>query len=115
MENKKKIISFLSGYSEYFREKDISNLIKYSNDTDLVLIPSLHCPSTVFIVSFFFGYFGIDRMMIGDIWKGIGKLFFSFFLYWTIIVPLVIWIVDLFMIQGAVKDKNYNKVREMLL
>jgi len=70
-------------------------------------------PAVAFILSFFLGGFGLDRIYIGDTTNGVGKLvvsILSFFLFWTIIVPLVAflwWLIDLFLIMGATKEKNY--------
>lgn len=69
--------------------------------------------AVAFILSFFLGGFGLDRIYIGDTTNGVGKLvvsILSFFLFWTIIVPLVAflwWLIDLFLIMGATKEKNY--------
>ena len=69
--------------------------------------------AVAFILSFFLGGLGLDRIYIGDTTTGVGKLvvtILSFFLFWTIIVPLVAflwWLIDLFLIMGATKEKNY--------
>ena len=50
----------------------------------------------------FLGISGIDRMYIGDIGLGIGKLLTG--------GGCGIWsLIDLFLIMGATKDKNYQK------
>lgn len=60
-------------------------------------------PTTVLIVSILVGYLGIDRFMIGDTGLGIGKLLTC--------GGLGIWtIVDWFLIQGATKTKNFEKL-----
>lgn len=114
--NKKLITSLLYSHAEYFRDSDINELINYSNErnSDITYLPSLYSPTIVFIVSLFLGSLGIDRMMIGDIGWGIGKLLITLILGWLIIPPLIVWIVDLCFIIGNVKDKNYNKVLSML-
>ena len=114
--NKKLIVSLLYSHSEYFRASDINELINYSNtrDSDISYLPSLYNPTITFIVSLFLGYLGIDRMMIGDIGWGIGKFLITLFLGWLIIPSLIVWIIDLCLIIGNVKDKNYNKVYSML-
>jgi TM2 domain-containing membrane protein YozV len=64
-------------------------------------------PSTSLIVSIFAGYLGIDRFIIGDTGLGIGKLLTC--------GGLGIWtIVDWFMIQGATRDKNMQKIQNYL-
>jgi len=64
-------------------------------------------PTTSLIVSLFVGTYGIDRFMIGDVGLGIGKLLTCGGLFiWTI--------VDWFMIQAATREKNMQKVHEIL-
>lgn len=51
-------------------------------------------PAVAFILSFFLGGLGLDRIYIGDTMYGVGKLVASiilgFFLCWTIIAPLMV-------------------------
>ena len=64
-------------------------------------------PSTMLIVSVIAGSLGIDRFMIGDTGLGIGKLLTCGGLgVWTII--------DWFMIQGATREKNMQKLKMLL-
>lgn len=64
-------------------------------------------PSTMLIVSVIAGSLGIDRFMIGDTGLGIGKLLTcGGFGVWAII--------DWFMIQGATREKNMQKLKMML-
>lgn len=114
--NKKLITSLLYSHAEYFRNSDINELINYSNErnSDITYLPSLYSPTIVFIISLFLGGLGIDRMMIGDIGWGIGKLLITLILGWLIIPALIVWIIDLCFIIGSVKDKNYSKVYRML-
>ena len=64
-------------------------------------------PTTSLIVSILAGYLGIDRFIIGDTGLGIGKLLTC--------GGLGIWtIVDWFMIQGATRDKNMQKIQNYL-
>ncbi|MGM1428403.1 TM2 domain-containing protein [Sphingobacterium lactis] len=72
---------------------------KYTN----VQIQQYKDPTTVLIVSILAGHFGIDRFMIGDTGLGIAKLLTCGGLgIWTII--------DWFLIMGATKSKNFEKV-----
>ena len=60
-------------------------------------------PTIVLILSIFLGSFGIDRFFIGDMGLGIGKLLTGGGCgVWTI--------VDWFLIMGATKQKNYEKL-----
>lgn len=60
-------------------------------------------PTTSLIVSILGGSLGIDRFLIGDTGMGIGKLLTCGGLYiWTV--------VDWFLIQGATREKNLQKL-----
>lgn len=64
-------------------------------------------PTTILIVSILAGSLGIDRFMIGDTGLGIGKLLTcGGFGIWAII--------DWFMIQGATREKNMEKIQQIL-
>ena len=58
----------------------------------------------VFFLSFFWGFFGVDRFYLGKIWTGILKLLtFGGFGVWVLI--------DLTMIMsGSMRDKNGNEM-----
>ncbi|MFN5761256.1 MAG: TM2 domain-containing protein, partial [Sphingobacteriales bacterium] len=63
---------------------------------------TLKDPTTSLIVSILAGGLGIDRFLIGDTGMGIGKLLTC--------GGLGIWsIVDWFLIQGATREKNFQK------
>ena len=60
-------------------------------------------PTTALIISIFLGSYGIDRFYIGCTGMGVGKLLTCGGLgIWTII--------DWFLISGATKEVNYNKL-----
>ena len=64
-------------------------------------------PGNMLLVSFFFGYFGLDRFMIGDTVKGILKL--------LTFGGLSVWyLIDLFLIMGATRRKNMEKLEEIV-
>jgi len=58
------------------------------------------------IISIFVGEFGVDRFIIGDIGLGFGKLALTC----CCGVGLIWWFVDLFLIIGATKKKNMEKL-----
>ena len=61
-------------------------------------------PTIALLLSIFLGVYGIDRFYIGDTGIGIGKLLTCGGLgIWTII--------DWFLISGATKEQNYNKLQ----
>ena len=58
-------------------------------------------PTTALLLSIFAGGFGVDRFYIGDTGIGIGKLLTA--------GGCGIWaIIDLFLIMGATREKNYE-------
>lgn len=64
-------------------------------------------PTTSLIVSILIGTLGIDRFIIGDTGMGIGKLLTC--------GGLGIWyIIDWFMIQQATREKNMEKMQQLL-
>ncbi len=64
-------------------------------------------PTITLVVSILVGYLGIDRFMIGDVGLGIGKLVTcGGFGIWTI--------VDWFLIMGATREKNIEKLQQVL-
>mgnify|MGYP004501053505 CR=1 FL=1 len=61
-------------------------------------------PIIALLFSLFFGGFGVDRFYIGDTGIGVGKLLTC--------GGLGIWsIIDWFLIYGATKERNYNKLQ----
>jgi TM2 domain-containing membrane protein YozV len=64
-------------------------------------------PTTMLIISLLGGHFGIDRFVLGDTGLGVGKLLTcGGFGIWTI--------VDWFMIMGAAREKNVQKLLQVL-
>ncbi len=72
------------------------------NDNKFLAIQSAQykSPTTLLIISLFFGAFGVDRFMLGQTGMGIGKLLTcGGFGIWTII--------DWFLIMDAAREKNF--------
>ena len=64
-------------------------------------------PTTALILSLFLGLYGIDRFYLGQTGMGVGKLLTC--------GGLFVWaFIDLFLITGATKDVNYNKLQAYL-
>lgn len=64
-------------------------------------------PTTALILSIFLGIYGIDRFYLGQIGIGIVKLITcGGFSIW--------YFIDLFLIMGATKEVNYNKLQAYL-
>lgn len=69
---------------------------------------SLTSPVVVWVVSFFFGFLGIDRFMVGSVGAGVAKLLTGGgFGIW--------WLIDLFLIGKAAKTRNFNKLTVFLM
>lgn len=69
---------------------------------------SLTSPVLVWVVSFFFGYLGIDRFIVGSVGAGVAKLLTcGGFGLW--------WLIDLFIIAGKAKENNFKKIAAFIL
>ncbi|MFM8432279.1 MAG: TM2 domain-containing protein [Bacteroidota bacterium] len=79
------------------------------DDSKWVMIQSvpLKDPQTALLISIFVGAYGVDRFYIGDTGIGVGKLLTC--------GGLGIWaIIDWFQIQGATRQKNFEKIQQFL-
>lgn len=88
----------------------VTEKMKTMSDDKFALLQttSLTSPVVVWVVSFFFGYLGIDRFMVGSTGAGVAKLLtFGGFGLW--------WLIDLFLIGKAAKAKNFNKIAAFLM
>jgi TM2 domain-containing membrane protein YozV len=61
----------------------------------------------VLILSVLFGYWGVDRFMLGDMGMGLLKLF-------TGGVCGILWLIDIFTIQSKADDYNRQKAAEIV-
>lgn len=123
------VTSWIWSHTDCFKEDDINELIRCSENIEdshscasILSSLTLRDPKTIFIISLFLGGLGIDRFMIGDIGWGIGKMALTLILgpilALTIIglfVPIIAWLVDLFLIMNATKGKNYDKVYNLIM
>jgi len=88
----------------------IHDMLQKADDSKYIFLQSLGLkdPTTMLIVSLFGGHWGIDRFMIGDTGLGVAKLLTC--------GGIGIWtIVDWFMIQGRVREINFEKLQRALL
>ena len=98
--------------SKFFESHQISPIrdrLLEMDDSKWAMISTVQLkdPTTSLIVSLLAGSLGIDRFIIGDTGKGVGKLLTC--------GGLGIWaIADWFMIQGATREKNMQKIQELL-
>ena len=95
---------FLPQHINYLRER----LLQLDDSRWIMLnTADIHDPANVLLVSIFGGKLGIDRFMIGDVGLGVAKLLTcGGFLIW--------WLVDLFLIQDATRERNMEKVQRFL-
>ena len=92
-------------YFESFRVPQIRDRLIKLEDDKMVHIQTLNFkdPTMMLIVSLLAGTLGIDRFLIGDTGLGVAKLLTC--------GGLGIWaIVDWFLIMGAARDKNMEKL-----
>ncbi len=107
-----KVDMFIMSNGKYFESHHVNairNSLIAADDSKwpMLSVSQFKDPSTILIVSIFAGQFGIDRFMIGDTGLGILKLFTCGGLgIWTII--------DWFMIQSATREKNMEKIQQIL-
>jgi TM2 domain-containing membrane protein YozV len=107
-----KVDMFILANGKYFESHHVMQIRERLIATDesrWVTIQTLQFkdPTTSLIVSLLAGGFGVDRFMIGDTGLGVGKLLTcGGFGIWAII--------DWFMIMGATREKNLEKLRQVL-
>lgn len=92
-------------YFESYRLPQIRERLMKMDDNKLLHIQTLNFkdPTMMLIVSLLAGTLGIDRFLIGDVGLGVAKLLTC--------GGLGIWaIVDWFLIMGATRDKNMEKL-----
>lgn len=96
--------NFSPAHINFIRER-----LQAADDSKWAMINSvdLKDPTTTLIVSIFAGSLGIDRFMIGDTGLGVGKLL-------TAGGCGVWWLIDLFLIQNATRQKNMEALQVYL-
>jgi TM2 domain-containing membrane protein YozV len=107
-----KVDMFIMNNGKYFESYQINGIrerLVALDDSKWAMISSIQLkdPTVSLIVSILAGSFGIDRFLIGDIGMGIGKLITC--------GGLGIWaIIDWFLIMGATREKNMQKIQQLL-
>lgn len=108
-----KVDMFLMANGKYFEGHQIMHIrerLLQLDDSKWVMLQSLQLkdPIVSLIVSLIGGQLGIDRFLIGDTGLGIGKLLTC--------GGLGIWaIIDWFLIMGATREKNMEKLQQVLM
>lgn len=85
-------------------------LIDMDSSTANMAFVDLKDPTIGLIISILAGGLGIDRFWIGDTGLGIGKLVTTLLCG----IGVIWWIIDLFLIMDATRQKNAEKVMQML-
>ena len=107
-----KVDMFLMANGKFFESTNIPQIrerLLQVDDSKWVGIQSLPLkdPTTSIIISLLGGSLGIDRFIIGDTGLGVGKLLTC--------GGMGIWtIVDWFLIMGATREKNFQKLQQFL-
>lgn len=107
-----KVDLFIISNSKYFESHQLFQIkerLLQMDDNKWAVIQTMQFkdPTISIIISVFLGQLGIDRFIIGDTGLGIGKLLTC--------GGLGIWyIVDLFLIMGATKEKNFESLMQMI-
>jgi len=107
-----KVDMFIMTNSKYFESYHLNTIrerLLAIDDSKWSILSTMqfHEPTTSLIVSILAGSLGIDRFMIGDTGLGVGKLLTC--------GGLGIWaIIDWFMIQKAAREKNMQKIQQIL-
>lgn len=107
-----KVDMFIMTNAKFFESYQINQVrdrLMATDDSRWPMISTIQLkdPTTSLIVSILAGHFGVDRFIIGDTGLGIAKLLTC--------GGLGIWaIVDWFIIMGATREKNMDKLRQVL-
>lgn len=107
-----KVDMFIMSNSKFFESHQVGLIrdrLITLDDSKWVLVQSIQFkdPTISLIVSLLAGALGIDRFLIGDVGLGVGKLLTCGGLgIWTII--------DWFLIMGATREKNMQKIQQVL-
>ena len=93
--------------AKYFPEASMPSIRETLEHMDpqkanIILAQDYKDPTIALIISAIIGAYGIDRFYIGDIMMGALKLL-------TVGGCGIWWLIDIFLIMGATKDKNYQK------
>lgn len=95
---------YLMANGRYFRERDLAELQDMLSQAtpmqrEALVLKSFKSPVLLLVLSLFFGGFGVDRFLVGDILLGVLKL--------LTLGGLGIWtLIDWFLIMGRTKDLN---------
>ncbi|MFN6944925.1 MAG: TM2 domain-containing protein [Cytophagaceae bacterium] len=107
-----KVDMFIMANNKFFESHQIQSIrdrLLQLDESKWISVQSISFkdPTTSIIISLVAGSFGVDRFMIGDTGIGVGKLLTC--------GGLGIWaIVDWFLIMGATREKNMEKLMQVI-
>ncbi|MCD7721666.1 MAG: TM2 domain-containing protein [Prevotellaceae bacterium] len=110
-ETENRVQSILEGKRKYLPEDKLNEIRKqlYAlNPEQLDAIEysfEFENPTTMLVISLFFGGMGFDRFILGDNKNGAFKWILN-----CVIVGCVWWLIDLFKIKGLTRDYNYEQL-----
>lgn len=119
MENRQeRIQSFMIRNSDKLELSDyyyIKNLLSKLNDDQFDILEVMHLkhPLVMIFISYCFGLFGIDRILLHDYKKGIIK-FLMFLMFFTIPISIIWWIYDLITTVERTKQHNYDLINNTI-
>jgi len=108
-----KVDMFIMTNGKYFESHQVAqirdSLINLDNSKwSVIQTLQFKDPTISLIVSLLAGTLGIDRFMIGDTGLGVGKLLTC--------GGLGVWaVIDWFLIMGATREKNMEKLQQLLV
>lgn len=110
--NKQKVDFFMMSNKDNFPSEKLAVIQQAlsrldENTFNSVSMLQFKNPTTALLLSIFTGTLGIDRFYIGDTGMGIGKLL-------TAGGCWIWWLIDIFMIQGATREKNFEQISQYL-
>jgi TM2 domain-containing membrane protein YozV len=107
----KKVDMFIMSNNKHFEPMQLNSIREKLNAMDdnkwgIVSSMKFKDPTTLLIISILLGQLGVDRFMLGETGKGIGKLLTC--------GGLGIWaIVDWFLISKATREKNFEQFQQL--
>jgi len=103
---------WLMSHTSYFKPEHLHVLKERlsrmpEESVDMLMMIELKNPTTILLFSIFLGEIGVDRFMLGDTGMGVAKLL-------TLGGCLVWWFIDIFLVGGRTKVKNFETVMQTL-
>lgn len=115
-DRERRVQQFLMMNGKYFSDAHKMQLRRQLMTVSESAMQGIEClsfsdPTLLLVISFFVGEFGVDRFMLGQVVLGLLKFFVPII---TCGIGYVWWLVDLFLIYGATRDCNFEKVMKVI-